>query len=104
LQVLRREEEKFARAVARQEDVAIDAKNREIADLQTSIQGKEQQIQQLQAKITQQKEQIKTLQTEITDAQTKVETTKNNFIASYNSLAGQIAADVERMKKYLNDE
>lgn len=104
LQVLRREEEKFARAVARQEDVAIDAKNREIADLQTSIQGKEQQIQQLQAEIAQEKEQIKTLQTEITDAQTKVETTKNNFIASYNSLAGQIAADVERMKKYLNDE
>lgn len=101
LQVLQKEHEKFARAVARQEDEAIDAKGQQINDLQSSIKTKEQQIQQLQAEIAAERKRIENLQTEIGEARTKVETTKNNFIASYNALVSQIAADVERMKQYL---
>ncbi len=101
LQVLQKEQEKFAKAVARQEDESIGAKGKQINNLQSNIQVKEQQIKQLQAEITAERQQIETLQAEIGEARTKVETTKNNFIASYNALVSQIAADVERMKQYL---
>lgn len=101
LNVLHNEEQNFAKAVARQQNEVIGSKDKQINQLKSSVQQKQQQIEQLQAEITKEKAQVETLRGEIAEANTKIETTKNNFIASYNALVKQIAADVENMKNYL---
>ena len=41
------------------------------------------------------------LKQSIAQATKKVESTKNDFIASYNSLVSQIQQDIDNMKKHL---
>ena len=41
------------------------------------------------------------LDSQIKSAAERMESTKNNFIASYNLLVGQIVDDIEKMKTYL---
>ena len=99
--VLKREEEQFEIALTSQKDKQIGSKEQEIGNMEQSIQHKTEQIQKLNAEIESHRKQLDKLRTDIAEASSKVETTKNDFIASYNSLVEQIQTDVENMKKFL---
>ena len=47
------------------------------------------------------KDQLGKLEQDVSQASQKVESTKNDFIASYQAIVGQISQDVENMKQYL---
>lgn len=99
--VLKREEEQFELALTAQKSKQIGSKEQEIGKLEQNILAKTEQIQKLNAEIEANQKQLEVLRRDIAEAAVKVETTKNDFIASYNSLVEQIQADVEHMKKFL---
>lgn len=101
LNVLQTEESKFQKAAANQQEKSIGSKEQEINQLEITIKTKAEQIKQLTQEIEQHREQTELLKKEIADASIKVETTRNNFVASYNALAGQITTDIENIKKFL---
>lgn len=101
LNVLKKEESKFDEALSAQQQKQIGNKSHEIKQLDEIINTKTQQIQQLTKEIDEHRQKMVALRKDIDDASIKVETTKNNFIASYQSLVDLISRDVENMKRYL---
>ena len=101
INVLAKEEKKFETALANQKASRVGSKQQEIKQLEDLIGKKEEQIRMLQKEIAEHHKQVDTLKRVIGDAASKIETTKNNFIASYNTLVGQIYQDIENMKQYL---
>jgi chromosome segregation ATPase len=101
LKVLGAEETKFEEALANQKNQQIGKKKEQIESTEAIIKQKSAQIKKLTQEIEQHRKKSETLQKEIGQATVKVETTKNNFIASYNSLVSQIQQDIENIKKYL---
>ena len=101
LKVLLHEEKKFEQALANQRTQQIGGREKQIKDLEVGIQQKAQHIKKLTQEIEQSQKQLAGIKKEISGAVSKVETTKNNFIASYNSVVAQIQSDMENMKKYL---
>ena len=101
INVLKKEEQKFEKALINQRNVQIKEKDAEIQQLDKTIQAKANEIKKLTQEIEGHQKKIKALQGERSKAAHKVETTKNNFIASFETLVGKIAADVDNMKKYL---
>jgi len=101
LKVLLHEEKKFEQALANQRAQQIGGREKQIKDLEVGIQQKAQHIKKLTQEIEQSQKQLSGIKNQISGAVAKVETTKNNFIASYNTVVSQIQGDVESMKKYL---
>lgn len=101
IDILKKEEEKFAEALANQQLKQIESKEQEIGKIEQLIKTKTEQIKKLTQEIELHRNKAGQMRKQISAAAVKVETTKNNFIASYNSLVGQIHQDVENMKKYL---
>ncbi|MEZ5059301.1 MAG: hypothetical protein R2879_19880 [Saprospiraceae bacterium] len=101
LNVLKREEDKFNKALANQEDTKIEAREKEIQDLQKTINDKAAQIKKLTQEIEQHQKQMAQHKEEISVAAQKMEATKRTFMASYNQLTNQIKADYEKMKQFL---
>lgn len=101
INILAKEEQKFETALAKQNEQRVGNKQKEIDQLNDLIQNKEGQIKQLQKQIDEHKKQVNSLRLALEGAVKKLESTKNNFIASYNSLVSQIYQDLENMKKYL---
>lgn len=101
IQVLHQEEKKFEKALQNQQNQQIKSKKSQIDGLNQSIKKKLEQIQNLEAEVAQHKEQINNLQTEINGAAGKIASTKNDFIASYNSLVNQIKMDMKHIQDYI---
>ncbi|MEN0003956.1 MAG: hypothetical protein AAF798_07425, partial [Bacteroidota bacterium] len=101
IKVLLTEEQKFEQAVASQKQKQIGSKQQKSKKVEEQINNKAQRIKQLTQEIEAHQKQIAVLKKEIADASTRVETTKNDFIASYNTIVTQIHTDLENMKKYL---
>ncbi len=101
LDVLKGEEAKFEQALANQEASKIEGRKSKINQLESAIGQKAEQIKRLTAEVEKHRSEMDKLQQEIGKATAKMETTKNNFIASYNTLVAQILKDVENMRKYL---
>lgn len=101
LKVLANEEKKFEEALVAQRQKQIGSKESQIKKLEEIVTSKANQIKQLTKEIEDHQKKANALKKEIGGAVVKVENTKNDFIASYKKLIGQIAADVESMKKYL---
>ncbi|MEO0340971.1 MAG: hypothetical protein AAF242_17390, partial [Bacteroidota bacterium] len=101
ISVLSQEEKKFENALGNQQSKQIGAKKQKIAQLKDSIKKKEEQLKKLQADLAKHSKQINTLQTEMKDAGQKIADTKNDFIASYNSLVNQIRLDMKHINDYL---
>ncbi len=99
--VLKREEQQFEQALAAQQVKQIGSKEQEIGKLEQDVLGKAEQIKRLTAEIEAHQQQLQQLRQEISEASVKVASTKNDFIASYNTLVEQIQSDVENMKQYL---
>ncbi len=101
LDVLKGEEAKFEQALANQETAKVEGRKNRINQLEAAAQKKVEQIKQLTGEVKKHQVEMEKLRQEIGQATTNMETTKNNFIASYNTLVAQILKDVENMKKYL---
>ena len=101
INVLKNEEHKFAQAIANQQENNIRNREADIQTLAQAIETKNKQIAQLQQEIKQHQAQMEQLRKEAQEAASKVETTKNDFVASYNTVESQIQNDIENMKKYL---
>lgn len=101
LKVLQQEEQKFEQALEKQQSKQIETKKGQLSQLNHSIKKKLAQIEKLEAEVTQHKEQINNLQTEIKGAATSIANTKNDFIASYNSLVNQIKLDMKHIEDYI---
>ena len=101
IDILKKEEAKFGSALANQRTKQIGDKEQQIQQMDKLVIEKTKQIDRLKKEIDHHKKQSDKMKSEISDASTKVETTKNNFIASYNLLVGQIKRDMDNMKKYL---
>lgn len=100
LNVLKIEENKFEHALAKQQEEKIGQKGNEQEQLKKVINEKMETIKRLNLEIENHKKQLDALQKEVEEAAKKVETTKNDFIASYNSLVSQIQTDIDNLKKY----
>lgn len=99
--ILKKEEQKFESALNNQRQKQVDAKKQKIQQLEDGIKKKEEQLKKLQAEVAKHNEQINTLQTEIKGAVSKIAGTKNDFIASYNTLVNQIRQDMEHINNHL---
>lgn len=101
LTVLANEEKKFEQALVAQRQKQIGSKESQIKKLEEVVASKAAKIKQLTQEIEEHQKKANSLKKEIGGAVVKVESTKNDFIASYEKLIGQITEDVENMKKYL---
>lgn len=98
---LKGELEKFEEAVAKQKELQIGSKQTEIAGLEAAVKAKEEQIRQLTAEIGDNQARMESLRQEIGSATAKVESTRNDFLASYKHLVGQIQGDIAKMDQFL---
>jgi len=101
INTLRNEEKKFQEALTNQRSRQVGDKEKAIQQKSGLVEQKQKQIEQLQKEIEADKKQMEKMKSQIAGASSKVEKTKNDFIASYNSLVAQIATDMEKMKQYL---
>ena len=101
IDVLKKEEAKFAQALANQKDKQIGDKSQLIQQNDNLIKEKSKQIERLKKEIAQHQAKNEQMKNSVSAATVKVETTKNNFVASYNLVLSQIQRDIENMKKYL---
>ncbi|MBK7408334.1 MAG: hypothetical protein IPL49_16560 [Saprospirales bacterium] len=101
LNVLKVEENKFDQALTNQKEERIGQKVKEQEGLQNAINEKAEAIKKLTLEIEAHRKKLDQLKQEIVQASQKVESTKNDFIASYNSLVSQIQLDIDNMKKHL---
>jgi chromosome segregation ATPase len=99
--VLKSEEQKFEQALEHQQQKQVDGKKTKIEQLKSQIEKKEAHLKKLQAEVAQHNKQINTLHQEIDQATTKIANTKNDFIASFNSLVNQIKLDMKHINDYL---
>ncbi len=99
--ILQQEDQKFGQALAAQRSKQIGGREQQMADLEKGIKAKAEQIQRLTKEIEADQKTLATIKEEISGAVVKVETTKNNFVASFNSLVAHIQKDIDNMKKYL---
>ena len=101
IDILKKEEAKFEDALAHQTKTQIESKKLEINKLNEVISVKAAEIKKLTVQIEEHQRKQKKLDAEIGEATAKVETTKNDFIASFNSLVGQIQEDINNIQQYL---
>lgn len=99
--ILQQEEQKFGQALTAQRSKQIGGRETQMADLEKGIKAKAEQIKRLTEEIEADQKTLATIKQEISGAVVKVETTKNNFIASFNSLVAHIQKDIDNMTKYL---
>jgi len=101
LQVLKKEEEKFAAALANQRAKQIDGRMTEMQQMQEGVRQKEARIKDLEVEIAADKGKLTQAEATIRAATTKVEATGKNFQASYGNLIKQIREDMSNIKKHL---
>ena len=101
IDILDQEEKKFENALSAQRLKQIGSKEQSIKKIEEAVKSKAEQIKKLTQEIEVQQKQAQQLKKDISLSVAKVEATKNNFIASFNALVGQIQSDMENMKNYL---
>lgn len=101
LQALQKEEDNFNAALRSQRQTQVADKQQRLPQLDNKEKALEQQIKELQQQIAQTQQQRDQLRKEIEQANVKIQNTHNDFVATYNTIIGQIAQDMERMKEYL---
>lgn len=99
--VLKKENAKFAEAVKGQRVRQVDGRHAEIKKLENIILEKQKQIEKLKQEIEQHKGSLEKRKGEIGQAAAKVDATKAGFDAAYRSVMGQIESDIQKMKNYL---
>ena len=101
LQILKKEEEKFNNALAKQKSTKVHAQEEQVKLLEITVKDKAAQIKKLTDEIDQIQKEIQSTNKQIAEQTTKVNKTKNDFLMSYNMVVNQINTDVANMKKHL---
>jgi len=101
LQILKSEQGKFDEAMKNQMAQQIGNKEQQMQDFANAVKAKEEEIKKLQQEIEQNKQKYVELSQQIKDATRHIESTKNDFVASYESLAGQIQSDLNKIQEYM---
>ncbi|MGB3547700.1 MAG: hypothetical protein WBA17_12040, partial [Saprospiraceae bacterium] len=101
LVTLQNEEKKFVAAAAKQREQQVGEREREIQQLAAHLEETKAKIEQLRADVEEKGKLLAAKQEELSAAAAKITETRQDFHASYELLAGQITADVERMQEYL---
>jgi hypothetical protein len=99
--VLKTEQSKFDEALRKQTTDRIGNRQEMLKNLDATLKQKAEQIKKLTQEMEAHRVEMEKLDVEIKDATSKVETTKNDFLASYQTLVAQISHDVENMKRFL---
>ncbi len=102
LKVLKQEENKFLEAFKVQSSKQVSSRNAEIKKLEEGIAQRKAQIEKLQKEIASGEKALEERKGSIHKAQAKVQATKDGFYQAYHIVSSQIAADLEKMKKYLS--
>lgn len=101
LQILKKEEEKFNNALAKQKSTKVHAQEEQVKLLEITVKEKAAQIKKLTNEIDQIQKKIQSTNKQIAEQTTKVNKTKNDFLMSYNMVVNQINTDVANIKKHL---
>lgn len=101
LNVLQQEKNKFNNAVQRQRKLKVDDKETEIVDRRKLIEQKKKQIEQLKKEIELETKKLEEIKGGINQEAAKVQATFENFNYAYQQVSGQIATDIENLKKYV---
>lgn len=101
LTVLKTEQGKFDEAMKNQRSQQIGNKEQQMEEFASAVKAKEEEIKKLQAEIEQTKQKYLDLSQQIKDATRHIESTKNDFVASYESLVGQIQGDLNKIQEYM---
>lgn len=101
IQILNKEEAKFAQALKNQRTKQIGDKEQYIQNTSKVIKQKMAKIEQLQKEIANHKKELGSVEKEINGAKVKLETTNNNFHVTYDLLVNKIKQDVQNIKQYL---
>jgi chromosome segregation ATPase len=101
LNVLQTEKAKFQDALRAQTAERVGNRQDMVKNLDATIGQKAEQITKLTKEIEQHRAEMEKLKAEVQDASNKVEATRMDFEASFAAMAGQISADLDKMKLYL---
>ena len=101
ISILGKEESKFQEALTAQKDRNLTGKQKEIKDIETTIQQKEAEIEKLKTELEAHRQQIKTLEHDINTASDKLAQTASDFQATYQALMSQIQDDVKNIESHL---
>jgi len=102
LKVLKQEENKFLEAFKVQSSKQVTSRNAEIKKLEEGIAQRKAQIEKLQKEIASGEKALQERKGSIDKVKAKVQATKDGFYQAYHIVSSQIAADLEKMKKYLS--
>jgi len=102
LAVLKKENSKFKEALKSQKTKQVTGREGEINEIMKLVKAKKKKIAQLEKEIAADLKKAETLKSGINKAAAKVQATNDSFTYAYQVVTGQIASDVENMKKYLS--
>ncbi len=101
LTIIRQDRDAFMRTA----DVTLaqrtNALQAEEAQLKADIDAKTRQLADIQARLKDNANRLRQINTELTEESTKIQQNRTNFEAAYETVSSQIAADVEHIKTYL---
>lgn len=98
LEVLSGEKQKFYSAFEGQAKGNISKKQSDIRSLENANKAKAQQIAKLTEEIKQNQQKIDLTKKEISEAESKMKKAENSFIYTYNKVADQIKANIDKIK------
>ncbi len=101
LDVLKTEQSKFDEALRNQTTDRIGNRQEMLKNLDATLKQKAEQIRKLTQEMEGHRSEMEKLEHEIKEATSKVADTKNDFVASYQTVVSQINLDVENMKRFL---
>ena len=101
LSALKVEQDKFTAAMQKQQTEQVGTKQDELGRLDGLVAEQEAKIKQLQEQIGKTKARQQELQQTIGESQEKIQATAADFEKTYDTIAGSIAADIEKMQRYL---
>ncbi|MTB49331.1 hypothetical protein [Lewinella sp. W8] len=101
LNILKKEEQKFQKALQGQKSQQIKDKEAQLTQLDQQIAGQEAKIKELKAQIEKTRKEQQKLQQTISKSTQKLATTQADFETTYSTITAGITKDIELMKEYL---
>ena len=101
LKTLQQEEQKFTAAVAKQQSDQVGSKEGELQRLDQVLQEQQTKIEALRQGMKKTQERQQQMKQEIEENRSKITATAADFAKTYDTIAGSIAADIEKMQQYL---
>ena len=101
LTALQQEQQKFTAAVGKQQSDQVGSKEGELQRLDQVLQEQQTKIEALKQGMEKTQERQQQMKQEIEENRSKIAATAADFAKTYDTIAGSIAADIEKMQRYL---